>query len=73
MEPISSIIESQSTIVNAVSKAHAQRGYIEPVPYLTRVVARQLDEEDINWSVQLGAYKNRYSAEKMLLRTALTD
>ncbi len=73
LEPISSIIESQSTIVNAVSKAHAQRGYIEPVPYLTRVVARQLDEEDINWSVQLGAYKNRYSAEKMLLRTALTD
>ena len=73
LEPISSIIESQNTIVNAVSRAHAQRGYIEPVPYLTRVVTREFNKNDAKWSVQLGAYNNRYNAEKMLLRTALTD
>ncbi len=73
LAPISSIIETKSTIVNAVTKAHIQRGYIEPAPYLSRTITRSKNEGGVAWSVQLGAYKNAYEAEKILLRTVYAD
>ena len=73
LAPIGSIIKSESTIVNTVTKAHIQRGYIEPTPYLSRIITRSTNEGGVAWSVQLGAYKNANEAKKMLLRTVYAD
>jgi D-alanyl-D-alanine carboxypeptidase len=66
-------LDTESTIVAAVTVAHTQRGYIEPKPYENRIVSRADTPRGGGWSVQLGAYKTRYKAQKTLLRTALAD
>jgi D-alanyl-D-alanine carboxypeptidase len=63
----------EDTIVAAVTVAHTQRGYIAPKEDINRIVSRADEPRGGGWSVQLGAYKTRYKAQKTLLRTALAD
>ena len=66
-EILKSTAETEAAILAAVR--------IEPVeeePQEPRVVIRNADDAR-KWSVQLGAFRSRYDAEKLLLRTALAD
>lgn len=63
----------ENTIVAAVTVAHTQQGYIEPEQDTNRIVSRANEARGGGWSVQVGAYKTRYKAQKTLLRTALAD
>jgi len=73
LAPAAPSLETESTIVAAVSVAHAQHGYIEPEPDTNRIVSRSTEARGGGWSVQLGAYSTRFKAQKTLLRTALAD
>lgn len=73
LAPALPAIETENSIVAAVTVAHTQRGYIEPEPDVNRIVSRADTPRGGGWSVQLGAYKTRFKAQKTLLRTALAD
>ncbi len=73
LAPAAPTLETENTIVAAVTVAHTQRGYIEPEPDINRIVSRADTPRGGGWSVQLGAYSTRYKAQKTLLRTALAD
>lgn len=73
LAPVAPSIDTETSIVAAVSVASTQRGYIEPEPDGNRIVSRSTEARGGGWSVQLGAYTTRFKAEKILLRTALAD
>jgi len=73
LAPAAPTIDTENSIVAAVTVAHTQRGYIEPEPDKNRIVSRSTEARGGGWSVQLGAYSTRFKAQKTLLRTALAD
>ena len=64
----------ETLIMNSVVLAsNARPSYVEPPQQEERVVTKDIITKGGGWSVQLGAYSNRFNAEKALLRTALVD
>ena len=58
---------------SVVLASNARPSYVEPPQQEERVVTKDIITKGGGWSVQLGAYSNRFNAEKALLRTALVD
>lgn len=64
--------QAEAAIVASIQTAPAEAETIEPSPPEPRVIVRDTDDPR-KWSVQVGAYRTRYQAEKQLLKTALSD
>ncbi len=76
VQTTASLVEQEAQIIKAVA---IQEETIDPEPAVLRqteaiVVERVASRAGSKaWAVQLGAYGSRYQAEKILLRTALSD
>ncbi len=64
--------KTEAAILASIQSAPAEAAASETEPSEPRVIVRDTDDPR-KWSVQVGAYRTRYQAEKQLLRTALSD
>ncbi len=64
--------KTEAAILASLQTAPVEAEAVEPEPSEPRVIVRDTDDPR-KWSVQVGAYRTRYQAEKQLLKTALSD
>lgn len=64
--------KTEAAILASLQAAPTEADPVEPESSEPRVIVRDTDDPR-KWSVQVGAYRTRYQAEKQLLRTALSD
>jgi D-alanyl-D-alanine carboxypeptidase len=64
--------KTEAAILASIQTVPVEVEAADPEPSEPRVIVRDTDDPR-KWSVQVGAYRTRYQAEKQLLRTALSD
>ncbi len=64
--------KTEAAILASLQTAPVEAEAVEPETSEPRVIVRDTDDPR-KWSVQVGAYRTRYQAEKQLLKTALSD